>query len=59
MAVLYVFTDILQHKAFQKLSTPFLWLGMNSITGEPLAPRGILMARVCMAGLTDFTSPCR
>ena len=59
MAVLYVFTDILQHKAFQKLSTPFLWLGMNSITGESLAPRSILMAQICMASLTGFTSPCR
>ena len=59
MAVLYLFTDILQHKAFQKLSTPFLWLGMNSITGKSLAPRGISMAQICMASLIGFTLPCR
>ena len=37
LAVLYVFTDVLQHAGFLRLSKPFMCLGVNSITGMQLA----------------------
>jgi len=37
LAVLYVFTDVLQHTGFLRLSKPFTCLGVNSITGMQLA----------------------
>lgn len=33
LAVVYLLSDALQHPLFVKLSEPFLWLGLNSITG--------------------------
>ena len=33
LAVVYLLSDALQHALFLKLSEPFLWLGLNSITG--------------------------
>ena len=33
LAVVYLLSDALQHPLFLKLSEPFLWLGLNSITG--------------------------
>ena len=36
LAVVYILTDVLQHKIFLKISRPFVWLGLNSITGDML-----------------------
>jgi hypothetical protein len=33
LAVVYLLSDALQHPRFLELSKPFLWLGLNSITG--------------------------
>ena len=33
LAVVYLLSDALQRPLFLKLSEPFLWLGLNSITG--------------------------
>lgn len=34
VAIVYIFTDVLQHRTFLKISQPFVWLGLNSMTGD-------------------------
>ena len=34
VAIVYILTDVLQHRTFLKMSQPFVWLGLNSMTGD-------------------------
>ena len=59
LAVLYVFTDVLQHAGFLRLSKPFMCLGVNSITGVQLALtlQKLLHLHYRCSGVQDVPSP--
>ena len=50
LAMVYALTDVLQHGMFLKLSRPFVWLGLNSMTGTWHATylRGCLCGTKCV-----------
>ena len=34
LAIVYLLTDMVQHRIFLKMARPFVWLGLNSMTGD-------------------------